>query len=135
MRRGRSPVSGLIWRLKMGKKISRQDSLPFPREPSGSTAGRTMQESVYKPSPKPRHLPDDAPNILIILIDDAGPGLPTTFGGEVHTRAMDRIVSEGIAYNRFPELNALGAVMIIITVALPLIAGALARRFARGQGG
>ena len=34
-----------------------------------------------------------------------------------------------------PELNALGAVMIIITVALPLIAGALARRFARGRGG
>lgn len=34
-----------------------------------------------------------------------------------------------------PEINALGTVMIIITVALPLIAGALARRFARGQGG
>lgn len=31
-----------------------------------------------------------------------------------------------------PELNALGTVMIVITVALPLIAGALARRFARG---
>jgi len=33
-----------------------------------------------------------------------------------------------------PELNALGTVMIVITVALPLIAGALARRFARGSG-
>jgi hypothetical protein len=28
----------------------------------------------------PKHLPDDAPNILIVLIDDAGPGLPSTFG-------------------------------------------------------
>ncbi|QDH71832.1 arylsulfatase [Lysobacter alkalisoli] len=60
-----------------------------------------MQESVYKPAPAERHLPEDAPNILIILIDDAGPGLPITFGGEVQTRSLDRIVAEGITYNRF----------------------------------
>ena len=85
----------------MKAKLAKQDSLPFPRKPSGSTAGRTMQESVYSPSPGERHLPEDAPNILVILVDDAGPGLPSTFGGEVATKALDRIVSEGIAYNRF----------------------------------
>ena len=83
------------------RKIARQDTLPFPPRASGSTAGRTMQESVYKPNPAERHLPEDAPNILIILIDDAGPGLPTTFGGEVQTKSLDRVVEEGIAYNRF----------------------------------
>lgn len=31
-----------------------------------------------------------------------------------------------------PEINALGTVMIVLTVSLPLIAGFLARRFARG---
>ena len=36
-----------------------------------------------------------------MLIDDAGPALPSTFGGEVHTPTMDRIVNEGVAYNRF----------------------------------
>ena len=45
-----------------------------------------MQDSIYKRRVEPRRLPKDAPNILIVLIDDAGPGLPTTFGGEVHTR-------------------------------------------------
>ncbi|WP_222928097.1 arylsulfatase [Luteimonas viscosa] len=85
----------------MKTKLAAQDSLPFPRKTSGSTPGRTMQESVYKPSPAERHLPEDAPNILIILVDDAGPGLPSTFGGEVTTRSLDRIVDEGIAYNRF----------------------------------
>ena len=55
-------------------KPEKQESLPFPPTPSGSIAGRTMQESVYKPQPKPRRLPADAPNILIVLIDDAGPG-------------------------------------------------------------
>jgi len=75
--------------------------LPFPRQPSGSTAGRTMQESVYSPTPPEKRLPDDAPNILIVLIDDAGPALPTTLGGEVNTPTFDRILDEGIGYNRF----------------------------------
>jgi arylsulfatase len=82
-------------------KAVRQDHLPFPPTPSASIAGRTMQESVYKRRVEPRRLPAGSPNILIVLIDDAGPGLPSTFGGEVHTPTLDRIVKEGIAYNRF----------------------------------
>jgi arylsulfatase A-like enzyme len=76
-------------------------SLPFPAKPSGSTAGRTMQESVYSPLPAPKYLPEDAPNILIVLIDDAGPALPDTYGGEVHTPTLGRIYNDGIGYNRF----------------------------------
>jgi arylsulfatase A-like enzyme len=60
-----------------------------------------MQESVYRRRVQPRRLPVGAPNILIVLIDDAGPGLPSTFGGEVQTPTLDRVVKEGIAYNRF----------------------------------
>ena len=60
-----------------------------------------MQESVYARRVEPRRLPGDAPNILIVLIDDVGPGLPTTFGGEVRTDTLTRIYSEGIGYNRF----------------------------------
>ncbi len=33
-----------------------------------------------------------------------------------------------------PEINALGAVMIVLTVSTPLLAGYVARRFARGMG-
>jgi arylsulfatase len=58
--------------------MSPQDVLPFPPTPSASIAGRTMQESVYAQRVHAKHLPDDAPNILIVLIDDAGPGLPST---------------------------------------------------------
>lgn len=85
----------------IGAKLPRQDVLPFAPMPSASIAGRTLQESVYRSRVVERHLPPDAPNILIVLIDDAGPGLPSTFGGEIQTRTMDRIVAEGIAYNRF----------------------------------
>lgn len=83
------------------QSIAGGEVLPFPPTPSASVAGRTMQESVYQQRQEPRRLPEDAPNILIVLIDDAGPGLPSTFGGEVHTPTLDRITQGGIAYNRF----------------------------------
>jgi hypothetical protein len=78
-----------------------QEVLPFPPQPSGSIAKRTMQESTYSPAPKINHVPKGAPNVIIVLIDDVGPGLPDTYGGEIHTPALSRIASEGISYNRF----------------------------------
>lgn len=71
--------------------------LPFPPTPSGSTAARTMQESTYKPLPQPQRLPENAPNILIVLIDDAGPALPDTYGGDIHTPTLSRVAEEGIS--------------------------------------
>ena len=50
---------------------------------------------------EPNHLPPNAPNILIILLDDVGFGLPDTFGGEVHTPTLTRLANEGISYNTF----------------------------------
>jgi arylsulfatase len=75
--------------------------LPFPPVPSASVAGRTMQESVYQRRRVARHVPDDSPNILIVLIDDAGPALPSTFGGDVRTSTLDRVAAEGVTFNRF----------------------------------
>lgn len=75
--------------------------LPFPPRRSGSVAGMTMQQSTYSPVPEEKRLPDDAPNVLIVLIDDAGPGLPETFGGEVHTPTLSRVHREGVGFNRF----------------------------------
>ncbi|MBV8339216.1 MAG: arylsulfatase [Candidatus Eremiobacteraeota bacterium] len=77
------------------------ESLPPRPSPSGSIAGPTIAESVYAPKQPPKLLPDGAPNILIILIDDAGPAVPSTFGGEITTKTLDKIVGEGITYNRF----------------------------------
>ncbi len=78
-----------------------QEVLPFPPKPSGSIAGRTMQESVYSPLPAVNRLPKDAPNILIVLIDDVGPAQTDTYGGEIHTPTLSKIANEGISYNRF----------------------------------
>ena len=78
-----------------------QEVLPFPPKPSGSIAGRTIQESIYSPLPPQSHLPKDAPNIIIVLIDDVGPAQTDTYGGEIHTPTLSRIAQEGISYNRF----------------------------------
>jgi arylsulfatase len=76
-------------------KLAGGATLPFPPTPSASVAGRTLQESTYAQRVTPSRLHGDSPNIVIVLIDDAGPGLPTTFGGEVRTATMDRICAEG----------------------------------------
>jgi arylsulfatase A-like enzyme len=78
-----------------------QDVLPFPPTPSASQAGITIQSSTYKKRVEPKRLADDAPNILIILMDDLGPGTSATFGGEINTPTMDRVAGKGITYNRF----------------------------------
>lgn len=78
-----------------------QEVLPFPPTPSASIAGRTMQDSIYRQRSRPKRLPDDAPNILIILIDDAGPALPAALGGEVHTPTLERVLKTGLGYNCF----------------------------------
>ncbi|MBI3797845.1 MAG: arylsulfatase [Deltaproteobacteria bacterium] len=60
-----------------------------------------MQESIYSPLPAVNRLPKDAPNILIVLIDDVGPAQTDTYGGEIHTPTLSKLAKEGISYNRF----------------------------------
>ncbi len=75
--------------------------LPFPSVPSASVTGETLAESKHIRRAQPQHLPKDAPNILIVLMDDVGFGTPSTFGGEVNTPTLTKVFNEGIAYNEF----------------------------------
>jgi len=43
--------------------------------------------------------PDEAPNVLLIITDDAGFGVPSTFGGVIPTPTMDRVANDGLRYN------------------------------------
>jgi arylsulfatase A-like enzyme len=99
------PLFSWLFILALGTSIATaaaaQEVLPFLPKPSGSTAGRTMQESTYDPLPQVSHLPKDAPNILIVIIDDVGPAQTDTYGGEIHTPTLTNIAKGGISYNRF----------------------------------
>ena len=45
--------------------------------------------------------PQSAFNVLLVLIDDAGFGNPSTFGGPVDTPNFTRMAEAGLRYNRF----------------------------------
>jgi len=86
----------------MGKFHPDRTVLPIPDKTFGGTIGRTMDHSVADwsmiPGPK---APEDAPNVLIVLIDDAGFGAPSTFGGPIQTPTLTRVQQMGLTYNRF----------------------------------
>jgi arylsulfatase len=45
--------------------------------------------------------PKDAPNVVIILVDDLGFGCASTFGGAVKTPHLDKLADGGLLYNHF----------------------------------
>ena len=75
--------------------------LPFPEPPSASIAGESLAESKHQRRAQQSHLPADAPNIIIVLMDDVGFGTASTFGGEINTPTLSRVAGEGITYNEF----------------------------------
>ncbi len=44
--------------------------------------------------------PKGAPNILLIMTDDSGYGVPSTFGGVIPTPALDRVAASGLRYTQ-----------------------------------
>jgi arylsulfatase len=85
-----------------GKFSPDRTVLPIPDRAFGGTMGRTIGQSVpdWSMIPGPK-APEDAPNVLIVLIDDAGFGAPDTFGGPIATPNLTRVQQMGITYNRF----------------------------------
>jgi len=57
-------------------------------------------DTKFPPIPQLRP-PKGAPNVLIILIDDAGFGSSGTFGGPIQTPTLDKLASGGLRYIRF----------------------------------
>jgi arylsulfatase A-like enzyme len=51
--------------------------------------------------PKEERPPKDAPNVLLILLDDTGYGHLGCFGGLTETPHMDRLAANGLRYNNF----------------------------------
>src|SRR6266480_6792930 len=74
--------------------------LPRPFQPFQGVTKRTLEGSVAAFT-SPVKAPPNAPNILLVLIDDAGFGNPSTFGGPVATPTLDKLAAEGLRYNRF----------------------------------
>jgi arylsulfatase A-like enzyme/uncharacterized membrane protein len=76
--------------------------LPIPDKAFGGTVGRTLDNSVADWFMIPHaKTPENAPNVLLVLIDDAGFAGPESFGGSIHTPAFTRVQEMGLTYNKF----------------------------------
>ena len=74
--------------------------LPAPPFPFGGVIKESAKDST--PYWSPRVVPPKgAPNILLIMTDDAGYGVPSTFGGVIPTPALDRVAKAGLRYTQF----------------------------------
>ena len=78
-----------------------RSTLPIRREAFAGVVNRTLDGSqpdwnlIGHPTP-----PEGAPNVLLVLIDDAGFGNPSTFGGPIQTPNYTRMAEGGLRYNR-----------------------------------
>src|SRR5208283_2094456 len=72
--------------------------LPEPQYPHSTVF------DVRNAVPPPRFevkVPANAPNVLIVLIDDMGFGQSSAFGGPIHMPTVDQLANEGLRYNEF----------------------------------
>ena len=80
----------------------RRDVLPIP-DPQwvGLTTYDAKDPENTFPPIAPVRPPDGAPNVLLILIDDAGFGSSSAFGGPCSTPTFERLAADGLRYTRF----------------------------------
>lgn len=74
--------------------------LPAPPGKFGGVIADTAlkSKSFWQPTIVP---PKGAPNVLLIITDDAGYGVASTFGGVIPTPNLDRVANNGLRYTNF----------------------------------
>src|SRR6516225_6204773 len=76
--------------------------LPIPdRKPVSLTTYTAKDPDTKFPPIVPLRPPTGAPNVLVVLIDDAGFGSSSAFGGPCNTPTAERLAAGGLKYNRF----------------------------------
>jgi arylsulfatase A-like enzyme len=79
-----------------------REVLPIPdRQHVGLTTYDAKDPDTSFPPITPLRPPEGAPNVLIVLIDDAGFGCSSAFGGPISTPTFERLAKDGLKYNRF----------------------------------
>ena len=76
--------------------------LPIPDKPRSGLITYDAKDPENKyPKITPLRPPAGAPNVLLVLIDDAGFGSSSAFGGPCNTPTAERLAAEGLKYTRF----------------------------------
>ncbi len=88
---------------KTGQPDSRPRTiLPIPDGPrKGLVTYDAKDPDTKNPKIELLRPPKDAPNVLVILIDDVGFGASSAFGGPCQTPNAEKLAAGGLKYNRF----------------------------------
>jgi arylsulfatase A-like enzyme len=80
----------------------KRDVLPIPHEAhAGLVTYDAKDPETSFPPIEPLRPPAGAPNVLVVLLDDAGFGASSAFGGPCSTPVAERLAANGLKYNRF----------------------------------
>ncbi|MEI7479670.1 MAG: sulfatase-like hydrolase/transferase, partial [Actinomycetes bacterium] len=80
--------------------MTESTSLPRPTPPFQGEIGRLMDEATPAKMTT-QGMDPEAPNILLIVLDDVGFGSFQAFGGPVPSPGLNKVTSEGLTYNAF----------------------------------
>lgn len=75
-------------------------NLPIP-EPKNPPITELDVRNAKAPPRFQVKAPPNAPNVLIVLIDDMGFGQSSAFGGPIHMPTVERLANNGLRYNEF----------------------------------
>jgi arylsulfatase A-like enzyme len=92
-------VTGVLGSPSATTTLDGKQLPPLPPE-----FGGVIKESAKDSTPwwAPRVVPPKgAPNVLLIMTDDQGYGVSSTFGGVIPTSAIDRVAKAGLRYTHF----------------------------------
>ncbi len=85
-----------------GRGADTKTVLPPLAPPFKGKIGQTYKDSVPDWAPAaPTQAPKDAPNILLVVLDDVGFGHLGCYGGTIATPNLDRLAKKGLRYNNF----------------------------------
>jgi hypothetical protein len=85
------------------KRVAEGNAIPYPLEQWNGKGCRENPGGQSKPDfigqPK---APEGAPNVLVIMLDDAGYSSATSFGGVMKNADVRPLGDEGLRYTHFP---------------------------------
>ena len=87
--------------MKDQDKIQREVLPILDRQRVGLTTFDAKDPETKFPPIQDIRPPAGAPNVLIVLIDDAGFGSSSAFGGPCRTPTFEKLAANGLRYNRF----------------------------------
>jgi arylsulfatase A-like enzyme len=97
-----SVLAGIVSLLPLSLAAQQIDRTVLPIAEPNYPHSTVFDARDAKPPPRFEiKAPAGAPNVLIVLIDDIGFGVPSAFGGPVRMPAADRLATQGLRYNQF----------------------------------